>query len=1050
MAENKPKKRHLFLKIIGIIACLWLVVLVAIQIVLTPAVLQKVIDRFAVEFIDGELHFKNSDISVVKSFPNLSVTIDTLSITYPSDMFPQPASGNVSANGTGTGNGTVRGTTNGNARGTTTGTTTHAASYQQEGRGAQRDTLISFNRLSASVNILSLIRKGSLKVPHVSLRGPRVFYHSYDDTLSNLRVLKFLSDTTKVEEEDTTDFQMPSIIIGKIALEDSPHIVYTSLTDTLDARLAMKSMVFGSDIDIKELANLRLDRILVKLDSIGVNGSWGSDRLNFMLENFYLKGSDSLFTVSLSANAKAYTEAFGYLRVPLKAEGQVSFPEEGNFTNVNIIRLKASLADIPLAVKGRVNIKSSDEIYVNANASVSSFKIQPILQNMPELLPVSPSNISHKATLGLDITAKGTYSPRSLPDVNASMRLQHISVRSPKDSIMIYLDSLGLSAKTRRAAEGDHIDAGEKIFDLKAGIDTIYFDYKSQAFVSGKDLGFEAQASQRLMNESLSQTVANVVPMFGEVSIGGLVLQDSNDMAVHLRGSQNSFSLLPKTENRKIPVLSLESDTRGIALRSDIGRGFVRSLKIDAVAAMNSLERRQRISRVLDSLAAAHPGEPADSLFKYLPRRYSSGGEATSEYFRSKDITLDFGEAFKRYYREWDFGGDVAFGSFRVMTPLFPLRTRVEDASLSVDNNTVSLNSFNLFAGKSDLKTRGSVKGLRRMLLSGRGVVALDLEVQTDSLDVNELWTAYNLGQKSEFWGSEVSDEEIEARLEQSVEAADSVSVDFGKDNAIILPGNVSADIRLDGSNIRYDSAVVDGIHTHVVLKDRKAQILGTSINTSLGAIGMDACYSSADIHDLTAGVVVSLSEVEVAKVLELMPQIDTIMPVLRNFNGRISLDAAARTTLDTLGNFVTKNTDGVLSISGKNLTLQDTETFEKILKLLKFQKPDELKVPYLKANAIVENGRVEVRPFALSIDRYKAILNGAQNFVTTNMDYHISVIESPLVFKVGAKVYGLMDDIKFKLEAPRYKKESKIPSSEHEVQKKVDEVYEYIHSVIE
>ena len=74
-----------------------------------------------------------------------------------------------------------------------------------------------------------------------------------------------------------------------------------------------------------------------------------------------------------------------------------------------------------------------------------------------------------------------------------------------------------------------------------------------------------------------------------------------------------------------------------------------------------------------------------------------------------------------------------------------------------------------------------------------------------------------------------------------------------------------------------------------------------------------------------------------------------------------------------------------------------------------------------ISVEIIAKNNQIEIFPFLLEIDRYKVAAGGTQNLDMT-FNYHISVLKSPLPFKIGIDVFGNVDDIKFRLKRPKYK----------------------------
>ena len=205
--------RNILLGIIG----LWAVILIILQIVLTPGVLTNLANNFAAGMVDGNVTFGKVRASVFRHFPYLDVTFDSLSVTYPSDRFEAYGAGKDW--------------------------------YTRQGRGEDCDTLMSFNRLSASINLSSLIA-GQINVPRISLVKPRIFATSYNDSTANWNIFKFMS--TGEEEADTASAGIPDMVIGKIRLTDRPRIIFSSIPDSTSLSLSLKRMVFFGRVVTRE------------------------------------------------------------------------------------------------------------------------------------------------------------------------------------------------------------------------------------------------------------------------------------------------------------------------------------------------------------------------------------------------------------------------------------------------------------------------------------------------------------------------------------------------------------------------------------------------------------------------------------------------------------------------------------------------------------------------------------------------------------------------------------------------------------------------------
>jgi hypothetical protein len=145
-------------------------------------------------------------------------------------------------------------------------------------------------------------------------------------------------------------------------------------------------------------------------------------------------------------------------------------------------------------------------------------------------------------------------------------------------------------------------------------------------------------------------------------------------------------------------------------------------------------------------------------------------------------------------------------------------------------------------------------------------------------------------------------------------------------------------------------------------------------------------------------------------------------MPLLKSFSGLIDCQMAATASLDTCMNILTPSINGVVRIEGENLTMKDNEVFSSLAQKLKFKNRKEGRIDKMTVEGVIKDNTLEVFPFILDLDRYTLALSGLQN-MDMSYKYHVSIIRSPIVFKVGVDIYGPdFDNMKFKIGKPKYR----------------------------
>jgi hypothetical protein len=136
-------------------------------------------------------------------------------------------------------------------------------------------------------------------------------------------------------------------------------------------------------------------------------------------------------------------------------------------------------------------------------------------------------------------------------------------------------------------------------------------------------------------------------------------------------------------------------------------------------------------------------------------------------------------------------------------------------------------------------------------------------------------------------------------------------------------------------------------------------------------------------------------------------------MPMLTSFKGSAEFHFAAEAYLDSMYNFKRASLRGVSSIKGNNLVLMDGKTFTEIAKKMRFTKKAENKVDSLSAEFTIYKEEIDIYPFMIVLDKYKAVVAGRHN-TDMSFNYNISLLESPLPFRICVDVKGAsIDNIK-------------------------------------
>lgn len=341
-------------------------------------------------------------------------------------------------------------------------------------------------------------------------------------------------------------------------------------------------------------------------------------------------------------------------------------------------------------------------------------------------------------------------------------------------------------------------------------------------------------------------------------------------------------------------------------------------------------------------------------------------------------------------------------GSISMSTLSYP----VEIPAIKMDFNpeTFHIHESSVKIDQSDFGLTGTLNNVLSYF-KGDSILRGDFDFSSGHTDLDQLMSL-----TSGFGSEENVEEDTAVQADSNDSTAGPYMVPKGID--ILLKASVKkASMGGDTSiNILGNVRVNDGI---LVLD-------GLKLTTPAADMQLTAMYRTPRKNHLYLGLDYHLFDVEISRLLQMIPDIDTLMPMLRSFGGSGEFHIAIETYLDSLYNIKESTLRGASSIKGENLVLMDGETFSEIAKTLRFSKRAENRVDSLSAEFTIFRNEIDIYPFLIVMDRYKAVVAGRHNF-DLSYDYHISLVESPLPVRIGVDIKGSEEDMQYRPVSPKY-----------------------------
>ena len=345
------------------------------------------------------------------------------------------------------------------------------------------------------------------------------------------------------------------------------------------------------------------------------------------------------------------------------------------------------------------------------------------------------------------------------------------------------------------------------------------------------------------------------------------------------------------------------------------------------------------------------------------------------------------------------------------------LQLSMEDASLDLLKEPVempyleldfSLGQFNindsrLQIGNSDIMLWGNVYNIGAYV-EKTGMLTGELFLESDYADVTELLALIN-----DFTVSSESADTISSVTVTESASSDTVTIA----DPFMVPEGIDLTLYTNLSEINFNDHIFNNVGGDVTIRDGVIVLQELGFSSNSAEMQLTAIYETPARDDLYVGLDFHLLDIQIDELIDLIPSIDSIVPMLKSFDGEAQFHLAAETNLKA--DYMPKMPTliGAAAIEGKDLVIMDSEVFDGIKRKLLMSKNAENKIDSMSVEMQVLRNKVDLYPFLIHMDKYQAVVAGRHN-INKDLDcnYHVSLTDCPLPIRLGVNVGGSLNDI--------------------------------------
>ncbi len=924
--------------------------------------------------------------------------------------------------------------------------------------------VMAADRIRGGVDLTGLA-VGRYSIYDVELTGVKFHLVALNDSISNISALLPPDDEDDIDESQA---ELPEFSINRFDITDSLTVSYRNVADSLAITLKLRpSMLIagnkdGYDIDMRSNVTawpfhpLNIDRLRADVNGRIIWSANAPTRIS--LENFCLNVGDIPVKFSTEVNFETQTEilsgnmelgpmAYGTLLTMVDAS---KFPELKKLDTDMAVRVTAALKSAYVVgrdsltvpdLTGSVEIKECEVNYdrlhftdvalladfdidgmdldksvidvkkfsASGRAASASFggsatnlftdprlsgkmKLQLALSRLPKAL-LHRMGMEASGDISLDATGKFRMSDFShdnfyRADLKGRLVFSDLNVAMPDSGVVLYTRKavFGLGTQTSYKGTEDRVDS---LLMAAVEVDTLSLTYAGNSIsMTAVKGGFGCE------NRPPSSDTTAIVPLGAGLKIKNLNVVSADSVKIRMRGASVAGRVQRYRGDSHVPHISLTASATSI-VGSD-GHSFI-GLRGSEISA----DAHQRVRQThFRSDSIRHRGQR---------RQYVPADTVNTIEFADKGVA----ELFNR----WKVTGSIAARRGMMYTPVMPIRNRITDLDLKFSTDSVVLNSLKYKGGRSDFAVTGTISNIRKAL-NRRGDMVIRCSIASDTLDIDQLLhvaaqgSAYMSGDTTVVAGVTMDDIDLGADAGIDTDA---------QLTAILIPTNIDADLDVTAKNVLYDRLPVHDFSGCLMIKDGAMNLRELRAQSGIGGVSLSALYSAPSRNDIRFGIGLQLDRIDVHNFIELMPAVDSIMPLLGSFNGIINADIAATADVDSLMNIELPSLDAVVKLSGDSLNLLDAQTFRTLKKWLRFKGTNDNQIEHMEVEMLIRNSTMEIFPFVFNFDRYRLAVMGT-NDLDLNFKYHVSVLKSPIPFKFGLNLSGNPDNMKVRFGGAKYK----------------------------
>lgn len=318
----------------------------------------------------------------------------------------------------------------------------------------------------------------------------------------------------------------------------------------------------------------------------------------------------------------------------------------------------------------------------------------------------------------------------------------------------------------------------------------------------------------------------------------------------------------------------------------------------------------------------------------------------------------------KELYDRMQASGNINLSNMKLQMEAIP-EVDIKKSTFSFTPRYLKLSETTVNIGENDLTFDSQFENYIGFALKGTTLKG-NLNIASNKLNLNDFMTS----------------DSTAVETETAATTADTAAMGI-----IRIPDNIDFRMQVKMKEVLMNKMKFNNLNGLLIVKNSKVDMENLSLNTMGGSVVVNGAYATPEkgAPSLNAGF--SLNQIGFAQAYRDLDMVQQMAPIFEGLKGNFSGSIKVNTELDETMSPVMNTLSGSGSLSTKDLSLSGVKVIDMVADIVKKPSLKETKVKDLNIDFTIADGRINTKPFDLTLGDYKMNLSGSTG-LDKSIDY--------------------------------------------------------------